>query len=72
MIPARDEGKETCLRRDGPGPSELVRVQDTCVFSVVQTWAWSSKEFHKTQNIIIIIIAVIIIRVTWSRKFGEQ
>lgn len=68
LVPARDEGKETCLRRDGPGPPELVRVQDTCVSSVVQMWAWSAKEFHKTQNIIIIII----IRIMGSRKFGEQ
>lgn len=45
-------------------------VQDTRVFSVVHTWAWSAEVFYKTQDINTII--TIIITILWSSKFEKQ
>ena len=44
--------------------------QDTRVFSVVQTWAWSAEVVYKTQDINTII--AIIITILWSSKFEKR
>lgn len=48
----------------------LEHVQDTRVFSVVQTWAWSAEVFYKIQDINTII--AVIITILWSSKFEKQ
>ena len=48
----------------------LEHVQDTRVFSVVQTWAWSAEVFYKIQDINTII--AVIITILRSSKFEKQ